>query len=110
MQSWRFQNITWAHPGRATPTIFYPYTLTIVENRVEYYRGRLLTGLHVVLQNVISTPVSKALRIDFEPVKVPPETDKPTEVAQLTFDCKYTITHPRRYLLADERFEPNLTL
>ncbi|XP_054261852.1 transmembrane protein 131 isoform X2 [Macrosteles quadrilineatus] len=40
----------------------------------------------IKIQNVISTPVSKALRIDFLPVKVPAESDEPTDVAQLTFD------------------------
>ena len=44
-----------------------------------------------LLQNIIATPVSKALKIDFQPVKVPPDSKSPTEVAVLTFDCKYNL-------------------
>jgi hypothetical protein len=42
----------------------------------------------LLLQNIIATPVSKALKIDFQPVKVPPDSKSPTQVAVLTFDCK----------------------
>jgi hypothetical protein len=45
----------------------------------------------LLLQNIIATPVSKALKIDFEPVKVPPDSKSPTQVAVLTFDCKYSL-------------------
>ena len=45
----------------------------------------------LLLQNIIATPVSKALKIDFQPVKVPPDSKLPTEVAVLTFDCKYNL-------------------
>ncbi|KAJ9592481.1 hypothetical protein L9F63_015897, partial [Diploptera punctata] len=40
------------------------------------------------IQNVIATPVSKALKIDFQPVKVPPDSKTPTQVAIITFDWK----------------------
>ncbi|KAJ4441386.1 hypothetical protein ANN_11241 [Periplaneta americana] len=40
------------------------------------------------IQNIITTPVSKALKIDFQPVKVPPDSKSPTQVAVLTFDWK----------------------
>ncbi|KAL1110503.1 hypothetical protein AAG570_008031 [Ranatra chinensis] len=40
------------------------------------------------VQNVISMPVSKALKIDFQPVKVPPDEKQPTQVAVLSFDWK----------------------
>ncbi|XP_073994610.1 transmembrane protein 131 isoform X2 [Rhodnius prolixus] len=40
------------------------------------------------VQNVIAMPVSKALKIDFQPVKVPPDVSHSTQVAVLTFDWK----------------------
>lgn len=43
------------------------------------------------LQSIVATPVSKALKIDFQPVKVPPDSKSPTEVAVLTFDCEYNL-------------------
>ncbi|XP_046395502.1 transmembrane protein 131 isoform X2 [Ischnura elegans] len=40
----------------------------------------------IQIQNVISTPVSKAVKIDFKPIKIPPDSITPTEVATITFD------------------------
>ncbi|KAG8040324.1 hypothetical protein G9C98_000895 [Cotesia typhae] len=36
--------------------------------------------------NVISTPISKALKINFEPMTIPPDTDIPLTVGTLTYD------------------------
>ncbi|XP_064122093.1 transmembrane protein 131-like isoform X5 [Macrobrachium nipponense] len=41
---------------------------------------------HIHIQNVITTPVNDAITIDFKPVKIPPGTVRPTEVATVTFD------------------------
>ncbi|XP_014295059.1 transmembrane protein 131 [Microplitis demolitor] len=38
--------------------------------------------------NVISTPISKALKINFEPVTIPPDTENPVTVGTLTYDWK----------------------
>ena len=40
------------------------------------------------MQNVIATPVTEAMQIDFSPTKIPPDTMKPTVVAQVKFDRK----------------------
>ncbi|XP_014258800.1 transmembrane protein 131 [Cimex lectularius] len=40
------------------------------------------------VQNVVAIPSSKALSIDFQPVKIPPDTNIPTQAAVLTFDWK----------------------
>ncbi|XP_058800553.1 transmembrane protein 131 isoform X2 [Phymastichus coffea] len=42
----------------------------------------------VKVQNIISTPTSKALRINFEPTVIPGETDVPVAVGTLTYDWK----------------------
>ncbi|XP_018006963.1 transmembrane protein 131 isoform X2 [Hyalella azteca] len=41
---------------------------------------------HIHIQNVITTPVNDAITIDFKPMKVPPGSVKPTQVATVTFD------------------------
>ncbi|KAF2366200.1 Transmembrane protein 131-like [Trinorchestia longiramus] len=41
---------------------------------------------HIHIQNVITTPVNDAITIDFRPMKVPPGSVKPTQVATVTFD------------------------
>jgi hypothetical protein len=52
-------------------------------------RGMIYQYFVILLfQNIIATPVSKALKIDFQPVKVLPGSKSPTQVAVLTFDCK----------------------
>ncbi|KAK7872556.1 hypothetical protein R5R35_013787 [Gryllus longicercus] len=38
------------------------------------------------IQNVITAPFSKAVRIDFQPLKVPPDSSSATQIATLTFD------------------------
>ena len=43
----------------------------------------------IPVQNVIATPVTEAMQIDFSPTKIPPDTMKPTVVAQVTFDRKW---------------------
>ena len=40
------------------------------------------------MQNVIATPVTEAMQIDFSPTKIPPDTVKPSVVAQVKFDRK----------------------
>lgn len=40
----------------------------------------------VRIQSVVSS--SKAVKVDFQPVKVHPDTKEPTEIASLTVDCK----------------------
>ena len=42
----------------------------------------------IPVQNVIATPVTEAMQIDFSPTKIPPDTMKPTVVAQVKFDRK----------------------
>ena len=42
----------------------------------------------IPVQNVIATPVTEALQIDFSPTKIPPDTMKPTVVAEVKFDRK----------------------
>ncbi|XP_043267121.1 transmembrane protein 131 [Venturia canescens] len=42
----------------------------------------------VKVLNIISTPVSKALRIDFEPVVIPGDTDVPITIGTLIYDWK----------------------
>lgn len=42
----------------------------------------------IKIQNIMSIPPSKALKIDFQPIKVPPDSQTATKVASLTFDCK----------------------
>ncbi|XP_071538431.1 transmembrane protein 131 isoform X3 [Panulirus ornatus] len=41
---------------------------------------------HIHIQNVITTPVNDAITIDFKPMKIPPGTVRPTQVATVTFD------------------------
>ncbi|ROT80285.1 hypothetical protein C7M84_000981 [Penaeus vannamei] len=41
---------------------------------------------HIHIQNVITTPVNDAISIDFKPMKIPPGTVRPTQVATVTFD------------------------
>ena len=43
-----------------------------------------------IFQNIISTPVSKALRIDFEPVVIPGDTDVPITIGTLVYDCEFS--------------------
>nr|XP_018905539.1 PREDICTED: transmembrane protein 131 [Bemisia tabaci] len=42
----------------------------------------------IKIQNIMSIPPSKALKIDFQPIKVPPDSQTATKVASLTFDWK----------------------
>ena len=42
----------------------------------------------IPVQNVIATPVTEAMQIDFSPTKIPPDTMKPSVVAQVKFDRK----------------------
>ena len=42
----------------------------------------------IPVQNVIATPVTEAMQIDFSPTKIPPDTVKPSVVAQVKFDRK----------------------
>lgn len=39
-------------------------------------------------QNIINTPVSKALKLHFEPAIIPGETDIPIAIGMLVYDCK----------------------
>ncbi|KAK4301005.1 hypothetical protein Pmani_026827 [Petrolisthes manimaculis] len=41
---------------------------------------------HIHIQNVITTPVNDAITIDFKPMKIPPGTVRPTQVATVSFD------------------------
>ncbi|CAL4059236.1 unnamed protein product, partial [Meganyctiphanes norvegica] len=43
---------------------------------------------HIHIQNVITTPVNDAITIDFKPIKIPPGTVRPTQVATVTFNRK----------------------
>lgn len=40
------------------------------------------------LQNIISTPVSKALRLHFEQAIIPGDADIPIAIGALVYDCK----------------------
>lgn len=42
----------------------------------------------IPIQNVIATPVTEALTINFHSVKVPPDTLKPTVIAEVSFNRK----------------------
>ena len=42
----------------------------------------------IPVQNVIATPISEAVSIDFRPLKIAPDTLRPTVVAEVTFDRK----------------------
>ena len=42
----------------------------------------------IPVQNVIATPVSEAVSIDFHPLKIAPDTLRPTVIAEVTFDRK----------------------
>ena len=42
----------------------------------------------IPVQNVIATPVTEAMQIDFSPTKIPPDTVKPSVIAQVKFDRK----------------------
>ena len=48
----------------------------------------------IPVQNVIATPVTEALQIDFSPTKIPPDTMKPTVVAEVKFDRKSNRKRP----------------
>ena len=52
----------------------------------------------IPVQNVIATPVTEAMQIDFSPTKIPPDTMKPTVVAQVKFDRKCE----KKYVMWDE--------
>ena len=52
----------------------------------------------IPVQNVIATPVTEAMQIDFSPTKIPPDTMKPTVVAQVKFDRKCE----KKYVMSDE--------
>ena len=45
----------------------------------------------MLVQNAIATPVSEAVHVEFEPVKVAADTLRPTVVARITFDRKYRV-------------------
>lgn len=45
-------------------------------------------GKPIAVQNVITTPVSKAVEIDFQPIKIAPDTLKPTPIAEVTINRK----------------------
>lgn len=40
-----------------------------------------------ILQNIISTPVSKALKLHFEQAVIPGDTDIPIAIGALIYDC-----------------------
>ena len=44
----------------------------------------------IPVQNVIATPVTEAVSIDFHPLKIAPDTLRPTVIAEVTFDRKLT--------------------
>lgn len=62
--------------GSLQPPIHYPITLLNSAKKP------------VKVLNIISTPVSKALRIDFEPITMPGDTDTPITVGTLIYDWK----------------------
>lgn len=41
----------------------------------------------VRIQSVMTS--SKAIKVDFQPIKVLPDMKEPTEIASLTVDCKF---------------------
>ena len=43
----------------------------------------------IPVQNVIATPVTDAVSIEFSPVKVPADTLRPSVVAKVTFDREF---------------------
>ncbi len=43
----------------------------------------------IPVQNIIATPVTEAMEIDFAPVKIPPDTLSPTVAAEIKFDRTY---------------------
>ena len=43
----------------------------------------------VQIQNVISTPVTEAININFKALKVQPETLRPKVIAEMVFNRKY---------------------
>lgn len=43
---------------------------------------------------MITTPVNDAISIDFKPMKIPPGTVRPTQVATVTFDRELTVFSP----------------
>ena len=43
------------------------------------------------VQNVIATPVSEAVSINFHPLKIAPDTLRPSVIAEVTFDRKIWI-------------------
>jgi hypothetical protein len=48
-----------------------------------------LTHPIIYFQNVIATPVTEAVTINFQPVKVSPDTLQPTMIADVIFDRKF---------------------
>ena len=44
----------------------------------------------IPVQNVIATPVTEAVTINFQPVKISADTLQPTMIADVIFDRKYT--------------------
>ena len=47
----------------------------------------------IPVQNVIATPVSEAVSIDFHPLKIAPDTLRPTVIAEVTFDRKLFVEY-----------------
>ncbi|KAK7067715.1 hypothetical protein SK128_006450, partial [Halocaridina rubra] len=53
---------------------------------MDIVKAKALMWMIFKLQNVITTPVNDAISIDFKPLKIPPGTVRPTQVATVTFD------------------------
>jgi hypothetical protein len=47
----------------------------------------------IQIQNVIVTPVTDAVAVNFQPVKVSPDTFQPTMIADVVFDRKPSFFH-----------------
>ena len=68
-----------------------PSTLHIVDHEKLFI---LNSGTKAIpVQNVIATPVSEAVSIDFHPLKIAPDTLRPTVIAEVTFDRKILFIH-----------------